>query len=127
MTSKPMASSIGPGKTWAIGLAARSRRKGSSGGATDGPHRGVDPDRFHGHHRLRRYHDGPAKITTPTLVITTEQSGLGSVAETRAWQQQIPGSQLVVLEGNSYHVAATHADQAAAATLNFLRRRGGGP
>ena len=66
------------------------------------------------------------KIGCPTLVITTEQSGLASVAETRAWQRTIPGSELVVLPGNSYHVAATHAAEAAAATLDFLARRGGG-
>ena len=30
------------------------------------------------------------KIACPTLVITTEDSGLGTVEETRAWQQQIP-------------------------------------
>ena len=65
------------------------------------------------------------KITCPTLVITTEQSGLGTVEETRAWQQQIADSELLVLPGNSYHVAATHADQAAAATLDFIARRGG--
>jgi 3-oxoadipate enol-lactonase len=47
------------------------------------------------------------KIRCPTLVITTEQSGLGSVEEMRAWQQQIPDSELLVLPGNSYHVATT--------------------
>jgi pimeloyl-ACP methyl ester carboxylesterase len=64
------------------------------------------------------------KIICPTLVITTEQSGLGTVAETQEWQRAIPGSELVVLSGNSYHVAATHADSAAEATLEFLTRRG---
>jgi 3-oxoadipate enol-lactonase len=65
------------------------------------------------------------KIACPTLVITTQDSGLGSVADMRAWQEQIKGSELVVLPGNSYHVAATHADQSAAATLEFIARRGG--
>jgi pimeloyl-ACP methyl ester carboxylesterase len=65
------------------------------------------------------------KIACPTLVITTEQSGLGSVEEMRGWQQQIPDSELLVLPGNSYHVAATHAEQAAEATLDFIVRRGG--
>jgi len=65
-------------------------------------------------------------IACPTLVITTEQSALGTVDETRAWQQQIAGSELLVLPGNSYHVAATHADSAADATLAFLARHGGG-
>jgi pimeloyl-ACP methyl ester carboxylesterase len=63
------------------------------------------------------------KIRCPTLVITAEQSGLGSVEEMRAWQQQIPDSELLVLPGDSYHVAATHADPAAEATLEFIARR----
>jgi pimeloyl-ACP methyl ester carboxylesterase len=65
------------------------------------------------------------KIKCPTLVVTTEESGLGSVASMRAWQEQIAGSELIVFPGNSYHVAATHAAEAAAATLDFLDRRGG--
>jgi 3-oxoadipate enol-lactonase len=69
--------------------------------------------------------DDVTKIKCPTLVITTEESGLGSVASMRAWQEQIPGSELVVFPGNSYHVAATHAEVAADATLDFLARRGG--
>ena len=63
------------------------------------------------------------KIRCPTLVVTTEESGLATVDATRAWQQQIAGSELVVLPGNSYHVAATHADPAAKATLDFIARR----
>ena len=66
------------------------------------------------------------RISCPTQVIVTEQSTLGSVEETRAWQQQIPDSELLVLSGNSYHVAATHADLSAEATLAFLARRGHG-
>ena len=66
------------------------------------------------------------KIACPTLVIVTEQSALGSIEETRAWQQQIPDSELRVLAGNSYHVAATHADSSADATLDFIARRGRG-
>ncbi len=64
------------------------------------------------------------RIACPTLVITTEESGLASVEETRAWQQQIPRSTLRVLAGNSYHVAATHADQCVQATLEFLAGNG---
>ena len=65
------------------------------------------------------------RIACPTLVITTEESGLATVDATRAWQQEIAGSELLVLPGNSYHVAATHADPSAAATLDFIARRGG--
>ena len=62
------------------------------------------------------------KIACPTLVITTDESGLASVEETRAWQQQIPGSELLVIPGNSYHVATTHADQCVDAVLDFIAR-----
>jgi pimeloyl-ACP methyl ester carboxylesterase len=67
-----------------------------------------------------------AKIRCPTLVVTTDGSGLASVDETRAWQQQIANSQLVVLPGDSYHVAATHAERCAAATLDFIAAHAGG-
>jgi pimeloyl-ACP methyl ester carboxylesterase len=62
------------------------------------------------------------KIRCPTLVITTDGSGLASVDETRAWQQQIPSSRLLVLPGDSYHVAASHAERCAEATLDFIAR-----
>jgi len=60
------------------------------------------------------------KIKCPTLVITTEGSGLASVEENRAWQQQIAGSRLLVLPGNSYHVAATHAEDCCRAVLDHI-------
>jgi hypothetical protein len=59
-------------------------------------------------------------------VITTSSSGLGSIEETRAWQEKIPSSRLLVMPGNSYHVAASHADQCAAETLRFIQSHGGG-
>lgn len=65
------------------------------------------------------------KIACPTLVITTEHSGLGSVEETRAWQRQIADSTLLVLPGDSYHVAASHAERCALATREFIARRAG--
>jgi 3-oxoadipate enol-lactonase len=65
------------------------------------------------------------KIQCPTLVITTEGSGLASVEETRGWQETIPGSELLVLPGDSYHVAASDAARCAEATLEFIQRRGG--
>lgn len=62
------------------------------------------------------------KIACPTLVITTEGSGLASVDETRAWQQTIPDSELLVLPGDSYHVATSDAEACAQATLAFVQR-----
>ena len=63
-----------------------------------------------------------AKIKCPMLVITTAESGLASVAETRKWQEQVPHSELVVLPGDSFHVAATDPDRCAAALIDFLKR-----
>jgi 3-oxoadipate enol-lactonase len=65
------------------------------------------------------------KIACPTLVITTDESGLASVDETRAWQRTIPRSELLVIPGNSFHVAASDAERCARATLDFIDRHGG--
>jgi 3-oxoadipate enol-lactonase len=66
------------------------------------------------------------QIQCPTLVVTTDGSGLASVEATTAWQQQIPNSTLLVLPGNSYHVAASHAARSAEATLDFITRNPAG-
>ena len=63
-------------------------------------------------------------IRCPTLVITTEESGLASIDQNRAWQQQIPNSALMVLPGNSYHVAVSDAEKCARATMDFIARSG---
>ena len=60
------------------------------------------------------------------LVLTTAESGLASVAETRAWQEKVPHSELVVLPGDSFHVAATDPGLCAEALLDFLARHEGG-
>ena len=60
------------------------------------------------------------RIACPTLVITTEGSALGSVEETRAWQEKIPHSRLLALPGDSFHVAASDPDRCAAEVLNFI-------
>lgn len=62
-------------------------------------------------------------IACPTLVVTTEASGLDSVAATRAGQERIPDSELLVLPGDSYHVAATAAEACARAVCDFIARR----
>src|SRR5438552_16740311 len=63
------------------------------------------------------------KIACPTLVIPNQGSSLSSVDETRVWQQMIPDSELLVLPGDSYHVAASDAERCAQATLQFIERR----
>lgn len=66
------------------------------------------------------------KIKCPMLVITTQESGLASIEETRAWQEPVPNSALVVLPGDSYHVAATDPDRCAQETLGFITRHSKG-
>ena len=60
------------------------------------------------------------KITAPTLVVTTEGSPLQPVAVARAYQQMIPKSKLVVLPGDSYHVAAVKPNECVAELLRFI-------
>jgi pimeloyl-ACP methyl ester carboxylesterase len=62
-------------------------------------------------------------IACPTLVVTTDGSGLGSVETVRNWQKMIPASELMVVPGNSYHVATTHAELCAQAAVDFVARR----
>ena len=38
----------------------------------------------------------------------------------RKWQETIPNSRLLVLPGDSYHVAASDADTCARETLKFM-------
>ncbi len=63
------------------------------------------------------------RIAYPTLVVTTNGSGLGSPDAVRLWQKDIPGSELMVLPGDSYHVAASDPEICARATLDFVARR----
>ena len=46
-------------------------------------------------------------IRCPAQVITTQDNPLYPVAMVRAWQEKIATSELLVLPGDSYHVAAT--------------------
>jgi len=63
-----------------------------------------------------------AKIQCPTLVITTTGSGLGSVQDTESWCKLIKDATMLVLEDDSYHVAAVKADETALATLDFIQK-----
>lgn len=60
------------------------------------------------------------RITAPTLVVTTTGSGLGSVDSVKAWQEKIARSRLVVLDNDSYHVAASDPDETASLVRDFL-------
>lgn len=62
------------------------------------------------------------RIACPTLVVTTQGNLLGDVDEISRWQRMIPRSELTVIPSDSYHVAASDADEAARRTLAFIKR-----
>ncbi|MFO1188217.1 MAG: alpha/beta hydrolase [Alphaproteobacteria bacterium] len=64
------------------------------------------------------------RIKARTLVVTTEGSQLQPVEAVRAYQQQIPNSRLLVLPGDSYHVAAAKPDECSRIALEFLASLG---
>lgn len=61
-------------------------------------------------------------IQCPAQVITTQDNPLYPVEVVRAWQQKMPRSELLVLPGESYHVAATAPVACAKAVLEFIAR-----
>lgn len=67
--------------------------------------------------------DDVPNIKCPMLVITTEGSSLASVEQTRVWQTQVPYSELAVLPGDSFHVAASDPDRCAETMLEFIRHQ----
>lgn len=75
---------------------------------------------FMRHIAIFELHDVLAHIRAPTLVVTTKGSGIASVAQTAAWQSQIANSRLLVVPGDSYHVAVSDADLCARETRTFI-------
>ena len=61
-------------------------------------------------------------IQCPAQIITTQDNPLYPVEMVRAWQQKIARSELLVLPGESYHVAATAPVACAKAVLDFIAR-----
>lgn len=62
------------------------------------------------------------RIQARTLMATTEHSALASVDVVRGWQQQIRDSELLVLPGDSYHIAAAAPDECARKALSFIHK-----
>lgn len=60
------------------------------------------------------------RVRVPTLVVTTEGSALGSVEAVQEWSGQIQNVKMVVLPGDSYHIAAAAPDACADLVLSFL-------
>ena len=64
------------------------------------------------------------RIKASVLVATTERSSLASVEVVREWQERIQRSELTVLSGDSYHLAAVRPDECAEVVLDFIHRQG---
>jgi pimeloyl-ACP methyl ester carboxylesterase len=60
------------------------------------------------------------RITAPTLIVTTQESGLQSVEAVKRYAQRIPDARVVVLPGDSYHIAAVEPELCARHALEFM-------
>lgn len=63
-----------------------------------------------------------ARIQAPTLVVTTDRSGMAPVERVREWQLQIPKSELLVFPSDSYHIAAAKPKECARHLLAFIKK-----
>jgi 3-oxoadipate enol-lactonase len=62
-----------------------------------------------------------SRITAPTLIVTTQESGLQTVEAVERYAAKIPISRVVVMPGDSYHIAAVEPDVCAQHALAFMR------
>ncbi len=60
------------------------------------------------------------RIGVPTLMVTTQESGLQSIATVERHAARIPDAQVVVLPGDSFHIAASAPDVCAQHALRFI-------
>jgi pimeloyl-ACP methyl ester carboxylesterase len=61
-----------------------------------------------------------SRITAPTLIVTTQESGLQSVAAVEQYARRFPNARVTVLPGDSYHIAAVEPDLCAQHALTFI-------
>ncbi len=69
--------------------------------------------------RIDLLHQLP-RIKAPTLIITTDDNALQSLAKVREYQRKIPNSRLLVLPSDSYHPAAAKPAECVASLLSFI-------
>jgi 3-oxoadipate enol-lactonase len=65
-----------------------------------------------------------ARISAPTLIITSDQSALQSVETVLRYQTKIPNSRLLVLTSDAYHVAVANANECVTNVLAFYEQTG---
>jgi 3-oxoadipate enol-lactonase len=62
---------------------------------------------------------GLARITVPALIVSSEESGLQSVAAVKQYAARLPDARVVILPGDSYHVAASAPDACVEHAMTF--------
>ena len=60
------------------------------------------------------------RIGVPVLMVTTQESGLQSIATVERHAARIPDAEVIVLPGDSYHIAASAPDVCAQHALRFI-------
>jgi pimeloyl-ACP methyl ester carboxylesterase len=61
-----------------------------------------------------------SRITAPTLIVTTQESGLQSVEAVKRYAERIPNARVIVLPGDSFHIAAVEPELCARHALAFM-------
>ena len=61
-----------------------------------------------------------SRITAPTLIVTTQESGLQSVEAVERYARRFPHARVIVLPGDSFHIAAVEPDLCAQPALRFM-------
>ncbi len=64
--------------------------------------------------------DRLARIAVPTLIVTTRESGLQSVEAVERAARRVPDARVIVLPGDSFHIAAVEPDLCARHALEFI-------
>jgi 3-oxoadipate enol-lactonase len=60
-------------------------------------------------------------IRAPTLIVTTQESGLQSVEAVHRYAARIPDARVIVVPGDSYHIAAVEPALCAQHALRFMQ------
>jgi pimeloyl-ACP methyl ester carboxylesterase len=66
-----------------------------------------------------------ARISAPTLIVTTQESGLQSVEAVERYAARIANARVIVLPGDSYHIAAVEPELCAQHALQFIAQVSG--
>jgi 3-oxoadipate enol-lactonase len=66
-----------------------------------------------------------SRITAPTLIVTTQESGLQTVEAVERYARRFPNARVIVLPGDSFHIAAVEPDLCAQHALRFMQEAAG--